>query len=306
MDDALRCTVSRAVQRLQAELVATTPQMAGPVAAWMQALAGGADPAAYFSHPLAFPTLQLPGWVAQSLGGDADAALQGDLAYSSINGYYFIRMIDNVMDGEATVEARLLPALAFFHSEFHGVYQARFAVGHPFWALYRRVWFGTAEAAVVDGQLGTISLEAFEQASARKVGAALIPVAAICHHRGLADHIGPWAELVHRLGKWHQMLNDSFDWHKDSVHGNTTHFLSEAQRLKRPDESAMAWVVRCGFDGACDTLRRWMGDTQALAATLGSPALVQYLADRAAQFEARAHRARDGLRALGPLATAWR
>lgn len=306
MDHTLLRTVSSATRRLQTELAAATPQMAGPVTDWMQALAGGAEPAAYFTHPLAFPTLQLPGWVALSLGGDDDRAFQEDLAYSSINGYYFIRMIDNVMDGEATVEARLLPALAFFHSEFQGVYQARFAAGHPFWTLYRRVWLGTAEAAVVDGRLGTISLEAFEQASARKVGAALIPVAAVCHRLGQAQRIAPWSELVHRLGKWHQMLNDSFDWHKDSVHGNTTHFLSEAQRLKRPEESAMAWVVRCGFDAACDTLRRWMHDTQALAATLGCPALVAYLADRAAEFELRVGRARDGLRALGPLASAWR
>lgn len=306
MDETLGRTVSRAMQRLQAELVATTPQMAGPVADWMQALAGGAEPAAYFSHPLAFPTLQLPGWVARSLGGETDAAFQEDLAYSSINGYYFIRMIDNVMDGEATVEARLLPVLAFFHSEFQGVYQARFEAGHPFWALYRRVWLGTAEAAVVDGRLDAISLEAFEQASARKVGAALIPVAAVCHRLGRVDRIGPWSELVHRLGKWHQMLNDSFDWHKDSVHGNRTHFLSEAQRLKHPDESPMAWVVRCGFDGACDTLRVWMRETQAVAGALDCPPLVQYLAERAGQFEVQARRARAALRVLGPLAAAWR
>lgn len=306
MDPILSGQVRGAMQRLHVELAAATPQMAGSVTQWMRSLAGGGDPADYFSHPLAFPTLQLPGWVAQSLGHEADETFQEDLAYSSINGYYFIRMIDNVMDGEATVEARLLPALAFFHSEFQGVYQARFATGHPFWALYRRVWLGTAEAAVVDGQLESITLEDFEQASARKVGAALIPVAAVCHRLGRADQIAPWSELVYRLGKWHQMLNDSFDWHKDSVHGNLTHFLSEAKRLKRPDESAMAWVVRCGFDGACETLRRWMHETRAMAATLDCPPLEQYLADRAAQFEPRAERARNGLRALGPLASAWR
>jgi hypothetical protein len=303
MDEALSHTVSRALQRLQAELAEATPQMAGPVTDWMRELAGGAEPLAYFSHPMAFPTLQLPGWVAHSLGGGIDAAFEEDLAFSSINGYYFIRMIDNVMDGEATVETRLLPALASFHSAFQGVYQAHFAAEHPFWALYRRVWLGTAEAAVVDARLGSITREAFEEASARKVGAALIPVAAVCHRLGRAEQIAPWAELVHRLGKWHQMLNDSFDWHKDSVHGNTTYFLSEAQRLKHPDESPMAWVVRCGFDGACDTLRGWMHEVQVLAATLGCPPLVQYLGDRAAQFEAQARAARDALRVFGPLAT---
>jgi hypothetical protein len=306
MDDAQRNVIALAMQRLLDGLQAATPHMAQPVGAWMRALAGGHAPEAYFTHDLAFPTLLLPWWLEQSLGREPAQALQANLAYSSINGYYFIRMIDNVMDGEATVETQLLPALAYFHTEFQTAYQAHFAPAHPFWTLYRKVWFGTADAAIHDARLDSITLEMFNQASAQKVRAALIPVAAVCHTYARADLIEPWSEFVYRMGKWHQMLNDTFDWHKDSRNGNMTYFLSEAQRHKRDGETPTDWIVRTGFETGCDTLRTWMRDAQTLAATLNCPALLHYLADRSTQFERRAQDALAGFAALGKLAAAFK
>ncbi len=304
MDESQNRLIAEATRRLLSELDAATPEMSQPVADWMRSLAGGHAPEAYFTHPLAFPTLLLPWWVEQSLGGEPEQAFQADIAYSSINGYYFIRMIDNVMDGEATVEAKLLPALAFFHTEFQAVYQEHFPPAHPFWALYRKVWFGTAEAAIHDARQESISLAMFEQASAQKVRAALIPVAAVCYRHSRPDLIAPWSDFVHRMGKWHQMLNDTFDWHKDSGTGNMTYFLSEAEQHKRDTETAIDWIVRTGLQSGCDTLRHWLRDAQDIAATLNSPPLVQYLADRSTQFERRAHDALTGFAALGKLAAA--
>lgn len=302
MDSSLQQLIATAVDRVGGALLAATPRMAQPVAEWMRALSGGQPPAAYFTHPLAFPTLMLPWWLEQSLGGDPEPVLQSDLAYSSVNGYYFIRMIDNVMDGEATVEVKLLPALAFFHTEFQAVYQSRFPPSHPFWPLFRQVWFGTAEAAVADAWLTDITHAMFEQASAHKVRAALIPLAAVCLHHGRPELIEPWSEFVYRMGKWHQMLNDTFDWHKDSRHGNMTYFLSEAQRRRHASESAAEWIVRAGFREACETLGRWMQEVQDHAARLRCPPLEHYLAQRSAQFERRAREAQAGLAGLAQLA----
>ena len=304
MEDPLRCLISDSVARLSAQLEAAAPNMARPVNAWMRALAGGHAPDLYFTHALAFPTMFLPWWLEHSLVPEPDAAFQADLAYSCVNGYYFIRMIDNVMDGEATVEAKLLPALAWFHTEFQTAYQTHFEPAHPFWALYRKVWFGTAEAAIQDAGLETITLEMFELASARKVQAALIPVAAVCFRNARPDLIAPWSEFVHRFGKWHQMLNDVFDWHKDSHNGNMTYFLSQAQQHKRDTETATDWIMRAGLKAACETLRQWMRDAQALATTLNSPPLMAYLADRSNQFERRVHDALAGFEALRKLALA--
>src|SRR5690242_8264139 len=108
-------------QRLEAELRARAPRLAEHVTAWLRHLFID-DPARAWIRSRAFPVLQLPRWLAASLAADSDTRFHADLDYSSINGYYLIRLIDNVMDGDGTVETRLLPAAAFFHSRFQGVY----------------------------------------------------------------------------------------------------------------------------------------------------------------------------------------
>lgn len=304
MDERLSRIITQSTQRLLDELAQVTPDMSAPVSGWMKSLAGGHAPEAYFKHPLAFPTLLLPWWLEETLSQQMDLDFQADIAHSSINGYYFIRMIDNVMDGEDTVEKKLLPALAFFHAEFQTAYQKHFAPNHPFWDLFRKVWFGTAEAAIHDARIGEITLATFERASSQKVRAAQIPVAAVCYKYGRPDLLEPWLEFVLRLGKWHQMFNDVFDWHKDSQRGNRTYFLSEAARQKRAGESELAWILREGLAQGCDNLRLWMLDAQDLADTLRSPSLSTYLKERVTLFEERARASLEGAAVLGKLAAA--
>lgn len=302
MDERLGQIISRSTQKILEELEQTAPQLRPMIHDWMCALAGGHAPEAYFKHPLAFPTLLLPWWVEQSLTDEPNLALHADIAYSSINGYYFIRMIDNEMDGEATVEKKLLPALAFFHTEFQTAYQKHFPAEHPFWDLYRQVWFGTAQAAVGDAQLNDITLHAFETMAAQKVSAAMIPVAAVCYYHNRLDILEPWIEFVHRIGKWHQMFNDLFDWYKDSQNGNLTYFLCEARRNKKPTETEFEWIIREGFSAGCEQMRQWMIDAQDRADTLDCPELVTYLEGRAALFEERARASLDGFETLAKLA----
>ena len=47
--------ISEAVSRLETELEAGAPVMAGQVIPWLHYLAGQAQPEDYFKHPLAFP-----------------------------------------------------------------------------------------------------------------------------------------------------------------------------------------------------------------------------------------------------------
>jgi hypothetical protein len=301
MDERLSIIVTQSVGRTLTALHQLTPQIQPQVEAWMRSLSGGHAAEAYFTHPMAFPTLLLPWWLEQSFGQSPNLALHGEITYSSINGYYFIRMIDNVMDGETTTEKGLLPVLAFFHTEFQSAYQTYFPAAHPFWDVYRTVWFGTHQAAIVDAQLTSIDLPAFETMAAQKVSAARIPVAAVCHYYGRTDVMDAWFALVHCLGKWSQMFNDVFDWHKDNANGNQTYFLSEASRLKLPHETLAGWVVREGFAHGCDTLHEWMREAQDLAAALNCSELNQHLAERSNLFEARAHKSLEGLQALGKL-----
>ncbi len=291
-----------ALRRLSVRLGLAAPYLAGQVAAWQRRLAASPDPADYFRNPLGFPLLRLPWWLGQTLPPALDASFQADLVYSSVNGYYFIRLLDNVMDGHAPAERELLPALAFFHTEFQSAYQAHFAAGHPFWAYFHAVWFGAAEVTARDAGLADIDQAAFQQYAARKVSAAKIPLAAVGWQAGRPEKLEPWAQFVETLGAWHQMWNDVFDWNKDLRHGTVTYFLSEARRRKRPDEPEAAWVVREGFAWGVAGLQAGLAQAQTQAAALGSPGLAAYLEQRAALLRQQQAELAPSLAALAQLA----
>ncbi len=291
-----------AFDRLQAELEALAPLMLVRLTPWMRRLAGSDRPQDYFTHPLAFPSLWLPLWLEQALQVDPPPDWRVDIAYSTICGYYFIRLVDNLMDGNAGDEPALLPALQFFHSRFQGIYQHYFPADHPFWEeVFFPVWVGSAQATMQDAALATIDEAQFWQFSAQKVGAARIPLAAVAYRFDAPARLEDWFRFVHRLGGWHQLFNDLLGWQLDLQRGTVTYFLSEAGRRCAPGESIAEWVVREGFAWAVDRLRQWMLDLQAVAAGLGSPGLIDYLARRATMLERQAAETTRGLQELGKI-----
>ncbi len=90
-------------------------------AGWMRSLST-AEPADYFTHPEAFPMLLLPWWMEESISGSADPAFQSEIAYSSVCGYYFVRLLDDLMDGDNPPPAPVLPAMIVLHTEFQQTY----------------------------------------------------------------------------------------------------------------------------------------------------------------------------------------
>jgi hypothetical protein len=293
--------------RLRAEMDEAAPFMAPKVAAWM-ADAGQArvESAERFKHPDSYPMLLLPWWLESGLRPAPDLAFQADLVYSTLNGYLFIRMIDNVMDGHATVEPGLLPALGFFHTEFQAPYQRYFPHGHRFWAFFRQVWFASADVTVRDAALAEIDRETFVEVAARKTCAVQIPLAAVGYHLARPDLIGPWSRFAELFGCWHQMLNDLFDWRRDMAHGTQTYFLCEAGRRQAPGESVAGWVVREGFDWGLEILHAWMAELEVLAGSLGRPALAAYLDSRNTMLRERTRQIGAGLQNMRALAAALR
>jgi hypothetical protein len=303
-DAQLSLLISTALVRLQSEMAQTAPVMAQHVTHWMEHLAGSTSPEHYFKHPQAFPSLLLPWWLEKSLRETPDPDFQADLVYSTINGYYAIRLTDNLMDGHATVEYQLLPALNFFQTQFQAAYQPYFAAGHPFWDFFRATWFHSAEVTLQDALLTEMDAVQFEQIAAQKTSAAKIPLAAVCYCYGRADLLEPWSRLVGLLGCWHQFLNDLFGWYRDDERGATTYFLSEAERRRRPDEPVLGWVAREGFDWGIAEAQGWMSALQALAQELGSPELVAYLETREEMLREQQKEATVGLRALARIVMA--
>ena len=289
-------------RRLEADLQKAFPAMAPSVLAWLHHLAGDKALTDYFSHPLAFPSLLLPWWVERSLRPEPDLDFQTGLAYSTMNGYYYIRLIDNLMDGHATVELKLLPALNFFHTRFQAVYQPYFPAEHAFWSLFQAVWFRSGEAAMMDATLDVIDEAAFGRVAAQKTCAAKIPVAAVCFRNQRPDLIEAWSDLIDLLGAWHQFFNDLFDWPKDSQNRTVTYFLSEAGRRRPAEETLVSWVAREGFDWGLETLAAWLTTLKVQAEAVNSPDLLAYLDLRQTRLLEQADEIKVGLQAVAKLA----
>lgn len=297
----LRPLVDNAVQRTLDTMGQDGPFMAQAAASWFRRLAGTARPADYFLHPLAFPMLLLPWWLEETLRGAPDEKFQADLIYSSINGYYFIRMIDNVMDGHGEAERKQMPMLGVFHAQFHAVYQRYFDSKHPFWTHFHQLGIQSAESALRDAELSDIDSNTFAAISGRKVIGGKIPLAAVAYHHQRPDLFLAWQPFYDQLGRWHQMYNDLFGWIKDLQNETPTYFLCEGRRRKSPTQSMAAWVVHEGFDWGMGYLENELKELLALAEQLHSRQLVDYLHSRRQLMYTQATQVTRALQSLEPL-----
>jgi hypothetical protein len=114
-----------------------------------------------------------------------------------------------------------------------------------------------------------------------------IPLAAAAFFYNQPERLPPWLRFVERLGGWHQMWNDVFDWHKDLKYGARTYFLAEAARRKRAAETPAAWAVREGVAWGLATLNDWLIDLRDLARPLQSAPVLAYLAERESLLQRR-------------------
>ncbi|MBV8056204.1 MAG: hypothetical protein JO071_13295 [Deltaproteobacteria bacterium] len=275
--------------------------MADRVSAWISSLWGGSQLEEYWTHPEAFPLLLAPWWVEEKLSRNPVPPLQAELVYSSMMGYYHIRLIDNVMDGDVATDLVLLPILGFFHTQFEGVYRRLFHHGDPFWEAMLTLWFRCAEVTMLDGSMTDFDLTHFVEIAAQKTSAAKIPVAAVAYKYGRSDLLPSWFRFLDRFSCWSQMFNDTFDWLDDSFHHKGTFFLSEATRRKRDNESLFEWVLRDGLEWGMDTLETWMSELKIQAKDLDCPDAVEYLDRRSAALAQRRAVITEGLSNLSKL-----
>ena len=112
-DETLIEVAAEADEQLRAKLSAEVPFMAQSVERWLDEVFGGAGLAEVFTRIDAFPMLLIPWWADGSIG-ERNRQLHRRLTYSTMNGYLYIRLIDNLMDGDAPADVDLLPALSFF------------------------------------------------------------------------------------------------------------------------------------------------------------------------------------------------
>jgi hypothetical protein len=279
LDQLLLDCVDRAIARLSE--CRHAPAAAAALERWTSRLSPDGPPRDYFDGGRAV-IFVLPWWLEKRIRETPDLALQERLVESTVNAYYFVRLIDNVMDENPEEERALLPLLGILQANFIRAYVQLFPSGSPFWDHFERYWNATAEAALRDKMIARYSADEFVEVAARKTSGVKIALAAVCCRSDRLDLLEPWCAFYDRLACWQQMADDVFDWVRDLRHGNVTYFLSEGFRQKRPGESVSGWVVRRGFAWGIDWLEETMRDVRRHAERLESPEVMRFLLYREA------------------------
>jgi hypothetical protein len=274
---------------LEAALPLTTPQL-------RQYLRGVPTKPEHVFGPRAFPHFLLPYWLSPVADRVADAEFQTDLLYSSINGYYSIRLCDNIADNDSPPELRkLAPCTLHFDSEAIRPYRNHFPATHEFWNLFDKFLPQQAEASAADSMLKDVDAETFVSLSCRKFTGTKIPMSAVRHrYQGLESEFGQWLRFVDCLGNFAQFSNDFFDWHHDSMHGITTYLSSESRR-RAPGDSVATWFLREGFDWGVAELKSRFDNVTLQAEALGNEAVLDWAILRGSALDGDIGKLRSGL-----------
>lgn len=293
-DPVLAEVVSSAFLRFDAKLDAALPRTAQQL---RQVLQGAPTRPEHVFGVRNFPHFLLPYWLSPPADRVADAEFQTDLMYSSINGYYSIRLCDNISDNDCPPQLRkLAPCTLYFDSEAIGPYRTHFPATHEFWNSFDKFLAQQAEASAVDSLLDDVDAETFASLSSRKFTGTKIPMSAVRYrYPGLEDSFEQWLRFVDCLGNFAQFSNDFFDWRHDSRHGITTYVASEARRRATSEESIATWFVREGFDWGVDELKLRFENAKLHAEALGSEALLDWLIVRGRTLEDDIGKLRSGL-----------
>jgi hypothetical protein len=275
-DTGMQAILAQSVARMRGELTRGSPLSAAETEAWILRQSAPDSPEISFRR-LKSHFLLIPWFLELRIRGNTDAEFQGGLVYSSLNAYYFARLLDNVADGQAPEAAALLPMAAFFHYNFQAVYSGWFEPRSPFWKCFRALWIGMADATV-SGSRRTVFCEAdLELATARKIAAVKIPVAAVCFRYGREDLLQGWSDFYDAFCCAHELLDDLCDCFSDLAGGRSSFLLSQASRDKRPDETIESYMIRAGLEQGYAAISEWLSEAQRRAELLESELLVSFV-----------------------------
>jgi hypothetical protein len=293
----------RAVNRMRGRLSRLAPSLADEADTWTRELSRTGEARDYFCGGRSV-LLLLPRFLQEACRKAPEPAFESDLAYSTINAYYFVRLIDDVADGDPAARPHLLPLLGFFHAEFQSTYARYFHSDSAFWERFHYTWVEMAAATVEQTRLSDVSSCDFPRLSAAKAGGVKIPLAAVCEFYGRPDLLERWCAFFDSFAVWSQMVDDVSDWVGDYAQATTTWFLSEAKRRKQCDESASSWILREGMEWGYGHAASQMQALRDSAMELKNENLVRYLDDRQTQVAQLWRTLHSQLPALSRLALA--
>lgn len=279
-DLELKNIVNSAAVELEKYVEKHSPYLGKIFSSWMRKLSENIRAETYFTHPHAFPLLLFPWWMETIYEKNHDIDFQKTLVYSSMSGYYFIRIVDDIMDEVESKYTKFLPLAALLHSQFQYSYSKYFAHDHPFWEIFEKYWILSSESAIKDSALKDISLSDFREVASKKVCAGKIPLYAVALKAGHFGIPEGWGRLFDIFSMWHQMNNDFVDWNRDMLKNRNTYILSEAARRKGSSESIALWMCREGAPHIIKLMQEWMNEMIDISTRLNCPKMEAYLRGR--------------------------
>ncbi len=291
-DPELTGHLDAAARRLEETLHTFAPTLAPIALDWVRSLSPNREIAGYFRHEFRFPMLLLPWWLSDTLGRRGDRRFHGDLVYSTVAGYCAVRLLDDTLDATG-VRPDLLPVVVILQGEFQAAFSEYFPGSHPFWELFRRQWYGAADFAA-DHE----AARSFDERVKRRLGPAIIPVAAVAYRAERVEHLTPWSDLVGRLARVEQILDDVTDWLVDAQRQAPNVVLDAYPGRANRDEPVEAWMLRDGLAWGLDLAESSLQELVTVAATLHSAGLDAFLQRRQATIRQFRGDAAPGLREL--------
>lgn len=300
-EESLTTVLAAAAEQFRSNLERALPRTTPMLDRWLKRVPAAPNIVETCLAVRSFPAFSLPYWLTPLEARQDDVEFLRAVAYSTLNGYYFVRMLDNVADGDGPAELRqILPAAGYFSAQFSAPYQQYFDAGHPFWAAFHSAWNEQAESSSVDAFISDIDLSSYLSISSRKFSAAKGPLAAVGWRYRKQGELPVWFAFVDRIGAFSQLVNDLFDWRHDDQHNINTYLQSEFRRRRLEGEEIAKWIVREGFEWGAATLESWLGQLELDAATLG-PEPAQWVAARKKLLGDELAQGREALRMLKTL-----
>lgn len=283
-DTELQTILVQSVARLRSELLRSCPLSATKVEAWIMRQ-NAPDPPEISFRRLKSHFLLIPRFLELQIRGTSDPEFQRALVWSSLNAYYFARLLDNVADGQSPGDAPLLSMAAFFHCNFQSAYAGWFEPANPFWECFRELWMGMADATV-SGAGRTVFAEAdLGRATVGKIAAVKIPVAAVCFRYGRTDLLGGWFDFYDAFCCAHELLDDIVDCFSDLAADRSSFLLSQAGRDKLPGETIEAYLIRAGLERGYAAISAWLAEAQKRSERLENDLLASFIRTWRARVE---------------------
>lgn len=298
-DPILSGLIEGAAMALERTLATGLPSLTVRIEGWRHQLVASGRLADYFDHPSRFPILAIPWWAAGD--GPRDLAFHADIVASTVAGYCYVRLLDDLIDRHPAASVELLPVTALLQTEFQGRYQRHFPADSPFWEVFRTAWYASADAMVPPPNADPARL--LERATST-IGAVLIPLRAVTLASGDPGRYDGWREVVLELARIEQLLDDVVDWQVDFERGLPNALLGYAARHGATTD-APAWVVREGYRWGLAQVRGRLNALDGAVHRLGSPDLAGFVARRITVVNALEGQTAPGLSQLAALAAVF-